>query len=330
MSLSGNLIVFGTKVSSEHYRGRFAPSPTGPLHLGSMFTAVASYLQAKSKQGRWLLRIDDVDTPRVSSGASDSIMRTLELFALHWDEDVFMQSQGTDAYNKALSRLDEDGWIYPCSCSRKDLASSNGLETIRVVYHGTCRKVNRSRHQPHALRVITHDALVSVDDKLQGHHRWDVEREFGDFIVFRRDKIVSYHLATVIDDWRSGITEVVRGVDLLDSVPFQMYLQSLLGLPNHDYLHLPVLVDRKGIKLSKQNLAEAVSHRDPSSTLFKILLLLNQSPPADIKRTPPGEILAWATQAWDVSKLSGLDCINEAGVDSCVTASRKIVDGNSY
>jgi glutamyl-Q tRNA(Asp) synthetase len=295
------------------YRGRFAPSPTGALHLGSMYTALASFLQAKSRQGQWLLRLDDVDTPRVAAGAADAIRRTLERHALHWDEAVVVQSRRTEAYQAALGQLEADGWLYPCSCSRKELATLPRLTTDRVVYPGTCRNARISRRRPHALRVRAGNAIISAEDKLQGPQSWDIEYEVGDFVVLRRDGIVSYHLATVIDDWGSGVTEVLRGCDLLESTPQQMYLQSLLGLPRPDYLHIPIIVDRQGIKLSKQNLAKAVDARNPSTTLFKLLLSLNQSPMVDLCGAPPEEILAWAAKTWDISKLSGLTVVEMDG-----------------
>ncbi len=290
----------------EKYRGRFAPSPTGPLHLGSLYTALAGFLQAKSHQGEWLLRLDDADAPRVAKGASDRIMRTLERFALYWDGPVVYQSRHTEAYQAALDRLDAAGWLYPCTCSRKDLAALCHNPTDRAAYPGICRNARRNRRQPHALRVITDHALIGVEDKLQGPHRWNLAVEIGDFIVYRRDRIVAYHLATVIDDWRAGVTEVLRGFDLLESTPPQIHLQTLLGLPTPDYLHIPVIVDRQGAKLSKQNLAEAVDGRHPSPTLFALLGLLKQDPPLELYNAPPEEILAWAVEHWDASRLSGV------------------------
>lgn len=293
-------------MAGEIYRGRFAPSPTGPLHLGSMFAALASFLQAKSWRGQWLLRIDDIDAPRVAVGAADSIRRTLERYSLYWDETVVMQSSGTTAYKEAWERLEGLGYLYPCYCSRKSLAALPRTNQQRIVYPGLCRTVNRSRKQAHALRVITQNAIITTDDNLQGRQTWDIEKEFGDFVIVRRDRIISYHLATVVDDWRSGITEVLRGFDLLESTPLQIHLQNLLGLTRPEYLHVPVIVDRHGIKLSKQNLAKAVDPLNPSTTLFKLLTLLKQSPPGELLEAPPEEILTWAVPNWDVAKLSGL------------------------
>jgi len=298
----------------EKYRGRFAPSPTGPLHLGSLCTALAGFLQAKSRQGEWLLRLDDADAPRVAPGAGDAIRRTLERFALHWDGPVALQSQAAEAYQAALARLDEAGLLYPCTCSRKTLAALPCAPQGPAPYPGTCRGGGRERRQqPHALRVTVGDAVVRVDDKLQGARRWDLAREFGDFIVYRRDGIVAYHLATVVDDARAGVTEVLRGYDLLASTPLQIHLQRLLGLPTPDYRHVPVIVDRQGVKLSKQNLAEAVDAKNPSPTLLALLRLLGHPPPAELGKAPPAEILAWAVACWDVSRLSGTELAEPDG-----------------
>ena len=299
-------LVFAMQRCAEKYRGRFAPSPTGPLHLGSLCTALAGFLQAKSCGGEWLLRLDDADTPRMAPGAGDGIRRTLARFALCWDGPVVSQSGETDAYQAALKRLDEAGRLYPCTCSRKTLAALLRQTSEPAVYPGTCRDAGRGRRQPHALRVTAGEAVITLEDKLQGTRRWDLAREFGDFIVFRRDRIVAYHLATVVDDAKAGITEVLRGADLLESTPLQIHLQRLLGLPTPDYRHVPVVVDRQGAKLSKQNLAEPVDAMHPSATLFALLRLLGQSPPADLGNAPPEEILAWAVGSWDVSRLSGV------------------------
>ena len=286
----------------EKYRGRFAPSPTGPLHLGSLYTALAGFLQAKSHRGEWLLRLDDADAPRVAKGASDSIMRTLERFALYWDGPVVYQSRELEAYQAALEQLDANGRLYPCTCSRKDLAALSD----RTAYPGICRHARHNRRQPHSLRVISDGDDIHVEDKLQGSHHWNLASEVGDFSVYRRDRIVAYHLATVIDDWQAGVTEVLRGFDLLESTPLQIHLQRLLGLLTPDYLHIPVIVDRQGVKLSKQNLAEAVEGHDPSPTLFALLGLLKQDPHDELHNAPPEEILAWAVEHWDVSRLSGI------------------------
>ena len=210
-----------------------------------MFTALASFLQARFRQGQWLLRIDDVDTPRVMGGATDAIKRTLENYALFWDGEIVMQSRKSDEYNAALAMLDASGILYPCNCSRQTLRAMARRLGETSPYPGTCHTARISRRQAHALRVVTKGASITVDDQLQGSRWFDIEREFGDFVVLRRDGIISYHLATVIDDWQAGVTEVLRGVDLLESTPLQMHLQNLLGLPGHTYSHVPIVTDRK-------------------------------------------------------------------------------------
>lgn len=274
-----------------------------------MFTALAGFLQAKSKHGQWLLRIDDIDTPRVAAGAADAIRRTLERYGLHWDQAEFIQSKHLEPYHQALGKLESLGMLYPCTCSRKSLATLHDPDMQSAAYPGICRNARRSRRQTHALRVLTTNARINITDLLQGPQSWDIEQNPGDFIVQRRDGIFSYHLATVIDDWRSAVSEVLRGFDLLNSTPLQIHLQTLLGLPTPDYLHVPILADRQGVKLSKQNLAEAVDDAKPSATLFLLLTYLNQSPPKALQGATAEEILAWAVQNWDVSKLAGMKTI---------------------
>lgn len=294
------------------YRGRFAPSPTGPLHLGSLYTALAGFLQARSRGGEWLLRIDDADTARVVPGADDSIKRALERFGLAWDGPVVYQSREFPAYQAALDRLDRAGLLYPCTCSRKTLAAlPRAAPDLPPAYPGTCRNASRPRSQPHSLRVAAVGAVVAFEDKLQGARRWELARDFGDFIVFRRDGVFAYHLATVVDDARAGVSEVLRGCDLLDSTPLQIHLQRLLGLPTPDYRHVPVIVDRQGAKLSKQNLADAVDGHSPSPTLFALLSLLRQSPPGELRGAPPAELLSWAVASWDASRLAGVASVAE-------------------
>lgn len=285
------------------YCGRFAPSPTGPLHLGSLYTALASYLQAKSKAGRWLLRIDDVDTPRVANGADHAILRALEKFGLHWDGPVAYQSQSSSAYVAALASLDEGAWLYPCVCTRKSLASAPGGEN--AVYPGYCRANSQSRNGGHALRLRVPNRLLVLQDGVQGERQWNLADEIGDFIVYRKDHIVAYHLATVVDDGVAGVTEVLRGYDLFESTARQILLQQLLDLPTPSYAHIPIIVDRLGAKLSKQNLAEAVDESDPSRGLHTLLTLLRHPPPQEFSGAPPEQILSWAVEAWDLSRLSG-------------------------
>jgi glutamyl-Q tRNA(Asp) synthetase len=299
-----------TLSSKPKYRGRFAPSPTGPLHLGSLYAALASFLQAKSQQGEWRLRIDDVDPFRAVAGSADRILRTLEAFGLHWDGPILHQSERFEAYRAALKRLDAQRLLYACTCSRRDLAALSDGNAETPIYPGFCRNKNKiAEDAPHALRVITEDTPVAFEDLLQGPLAQNLEKDVGDFIVLRRDRVYAYHLATALDDDEQGITEVVRGVDLLDSTPRQIYLQRLLGLPTPMYAHVPVLLDRTGLKLSKQTYADPVDGQNPSFALVGLLALLNQNPPRDLRSAETEEILDWAIRNWDISRLSDLRAI---------------------
>lgn len=286
------------------YRGRFAPSPTGSLHLGSLYTALASFLQARANRGQWLLRIDDVDSLRCIPSATDIILRTLDRHGLHWDGEVIFQCRNLEAYQAALGQLEARGLLYPCTCSRQELSALARRDPDRAAYPGFCRARSRDRLEPHALRIRVDGGTVVFTDEQQGEFRQDLAAEVGDFIVRRRDGIHAYHLATVVDDHRAGITEVMRGIDLLDSTPRQIHLQRLLNLPTPAYRHIPVVVDAQGNKLSKQAGALPVDDARPARTLFTLLNLLNQAPPKELEMAPPDEILRWAVAAWDVGKLA--------------------------
>jgi glutamyl-Q tRNA(Asp) synthetase len=302
---------FSTLSSKPKYRGRFAPSPTGPLHSGSLYTALASFLQAKSQQGEWFLRIDDVDPFRTATGSTDRILRTLEAFGLHWDGPILYQSGRFETYRAALERLDAQRLLYACTCSRKDLAALSDRNADTLIYPGFCRdKKNEPVTDAHALRVLVEDAPITFEDALQGTQTQNLAKDVGDFVVFRRDRVYAYHLATVLDDCEQGITEVVRGVDLLDSTPRQVYLQRLLGLSTPMYAHVPILVDPSGLKLSKQTYADPVDGKNASFTLVALLTLLNQDPAADLQSANTEEILDWAIQNWDMSRLSGVRTIS--------------------
>ena len=225
------------------YRGRFAPTPSGPLHWGSLLTALVSYLDAKANGGQWFLRIDDLDTARVRPGATDAIMRCLEAHGLGWDGPVTYQSGDPERYQSALRQLHQSGWLYACTCSRKAVAGQR--------YPGTCS----TRQHPEdgaALRIRCPPAAVRFADYFAGPQQVDLTAAFGDFIVKRRDNVVAYQLAAAVDDAAPGITRVVRGGDLLDSTPRQLHVLSALGLAKPEYGHLPILIDDKGVKLSKQ------------------------------------------------------------------------------
>ena len=283
------------------YRGRFAPSPTGNLHLGSLYTALASFLAARSQQGQWLIRIDDLDTPRNVAGAAADILKTLEIFGLAWDESVFYQSQHLESYQNAIKQLIEQQLVYPCTCSRKTLAEFQSEPT--PIYPGFCRAKIENPPQPYALRLKTEAVDIGFNDFLHGQVCHNIARQHGDFVIKRKDQIIAYQFAVVIDDNQQQITEVVRGFDLLDSTPQQIYLHQLLGLTPPAYMHVPILTDQHGQKLSKQSYAQTVDTRNPSATLFYLLTLLKQQPPVELYRASIAELLAWAIENWRVEAI---------------------------
>jgi len=275
--------------------GRFAPSPTGPLHFGSVVAAVASYLQAKSQYGQWLVRIDDIDPPREQSGACASILKTLELLGLHWDGEVLFQRHRQDAYQEALELLTEQKLIYRCNCSRKQLQGN--------AYPGTCRLKARSSEQQHALRIITNQTPINFNDGIQGHLQQNLETDVGDFIVRRADDLIAYHIAVVVDDAWQGITEIIRGADLLDVTLRQIYLQRILNVPTPAYAHIPAAVDAHGEKLSKQHHAHPVDDTQPESTLFSALNFLRQQPDEGLLQGNVEEIIQWGVKHWSMEKI---------------------------
>ena len=256
--------------------GRFAPSPTGPLHFGSLAAALASWLDARAAGGRWLLRIEDLDAPRELPGAADDIRRALERFGLHWDGEVIYQSRRGALYEKALQRLRES--CYPCGCTRREIADSSlGLAADGAqIYPGTCRRGLPGGKTARALRLKIPDEKIVFEDRVQGRVEQHLAREVGDFVLRRADGQFAYQLAVVVDDAAQGVTDVVRGADLFDSSARQIALQRLLGLPTPRYLHIPAVVDAAGEKLSKQTGAVPVAAAD----LPRALRFLGQ-PPAD-------------------------------------------------
>ncbi|MGA7594300.1 MAG: tRNA glutamyl-Q(34) synthetase GluQRS [Gallionella sp.] len=297
------------------YRGRFAPSPTGPLHFGSLVAAVGSYLDARHHQGKWLVRIDDLDTPRAVDGAAADILGTLEAHGLHWDEQVVYQSQRTAAYEQAFLQLKKTGLMYPCACSRREIADSALQRGDEQVYSGTCRNGIATDKTARSWRVRVNDAVIALDDLLQGTITQELATGVGDFVLLRADGLYAYQLAVVVDDAAQEITDVVRGADLLCSAPRQAYLQRLLGLKTPSYMHLPVAVNARGEKLSKQTLADPVTKHNPAYTLFKVLAFLRQNPPADLRTGTAEEILAWAISNWQPHALLNCHQITLGGVD---------------
>jgi glutamyl-Q tRNA(Asp) synthetase len=285
----------------EAYIGRFAPSPTGPLHLGSLFTALASFLDAKSNQGKWLLRIDDLDTPRNKAGSVTDILTCLDAFGLHWDGDVYYQSQHLADYQDYLAELERNQLTYRCTCSRKTLAehsSGDDLDDQHHVYPGFCKDKTIATEIPHAIRIKTESKPISFHDELQGLLCHNMAEKHGDFILKRKDGIIAYQFAVVVDDALQQVNHVVRGSDLLEETPKQIYLQQLLSLPTPAYKHVPIIIDQRGFKLSKQTLATAVDTKAPNKTLSDLLVLLKQNPPNDLNGASVMELLDWAIAHW--------------------------------
>lgn len=285
------------------YRGRFAPSPTGPLHFGSLVAALGSWLDARTHGGEWLVRIEDLDPPREAPGAAAAILAALETLGLWWDGEVVRQSRRTERYVEALRQLHAEGWAYPCACPRSRVAREAPRRgPLGPVYPGTCRRAPHGP-PPHALRVRVDGAQVGFRDRLQGEQQACLQEVVGDFVVHRRDGLTAYHLAVVVDDAAQGITDVVRGADLLEATWCHLHLQHLLGLPEPRYLHLPVAVGPDGAKLSKQTGAPPVDLRRPGLALARALAFLGHPPPRELRGAPPAELLAWAVSAWSTARL---------------------------
>ena len=285
------------------YRGRFAPSPTGPLHFGSLVAAVASYLEAKSRAGEWLVRMEDLDTPRNVPGAADDILRALTACGMRWDDAVIYQSARTDAYHAELHRLRALGLVYPCACSRREIADSaiSGIEG--PVYPGTCRAGLAPGKTVRAWRIDVRGADIRFDDAIQGPMHQDLARDIGDFVLLRADHVYAYQLAVVVDDAEQGITDVVRGADLLDSTPRQIFLHKLLTFTPPRYCHVPVAANANGEKLSKQTHAAAVDYARPQAALVPALRFLGQQPPDDLVDTNIGEFWNWALRNWRIDRV---------------------------
>jgi glutamyl-Q tRNA(Asp) synthetase len=282
----------------QRYRGRFAPSPTGPLHFGSLVAAVGSFLEARTRGGDWLVRMEDLDPPRIVTGAADEILRTLEACGMRWDGHVAYQSDRGDAYHAALHRLRQAGRVYPCSCSRREIADSAIAGAEGPVYPGTCRGGVAQSRKTRALRLDTRGAEAAFEDALQGRIACRLEEEYGDFVLYRADHVYAYQLAVVVDDAEQGITDVVRGADLLGSTPRQLYLQQLLGLSQPRYMHLPVAVDERGEKLSKQTFAAPIDAARPLPALVAALAFLGQQPPRELAQSSVKSFWEWSIENW--------------------------------
>ncbi|MBI3772002.1 MAG: tRNA glutamyl-Q(34) synthetase GluQRS [Gammaproteobacteria bacterium] len=289
------------------YCGRFAPSPTGPLHFGSLVAAIGSHLQARHKGGEWLLRIEDIDPPREVPGGSDAILRSLERLGLGWDGAVVYQSQRRAAYLATIADLRHRGLVYACHCSRKELAARHPTTAESLVYDGLCRRVKPTATGPSALRLITIDQLIGFDDQLRGRYTQNLASSVGDFVIQRADGLFAYQLAVVVDDAAQGITEIVRGADLLDNTPRQIYLQQQLGLPTPRYAHLPIAVNQLGQKLSKQTGAASIDHWRPQQLIIQVLEFLGQQPPAELSDATLDELWQWAIHHWNLQNVPRQD-----------------------
>ena len=274
--------------AEENYVGRFAPSPTGPLHFGSLITAVASYCDAKAHQSSWLVRIEDTDIPRIYPSSEDHIMRSIEAFQFEADAEIIFQKDRLDIYDAVIDQLHQNHLVYACQCTRKMLGSNH-------IYTGTCRDLNLPFEQQ-AIRVKVSDQEICFNDRLQGTHCSNLQRDLGDFVLKRRDGIINYQLAVVIDDYLQGMTHVVRGADLLDNTERQIWLGSLLGYPQLEYMHLPLAMNDQGQKLSKQNLAQALDLNRASELLQHAIRALHQ-PEVDLDT--PANMLKQAIAQWD-------------------------------
>ena len=284
-------------MNNKTYIGRFAPSPTGPLHYGTMIAAIASFLQARAHQGQWIVRIEDVDTLRRVKGADTQILKTLEAFAMHWDGEVVYQSQRTRLYEQALSALKNKQLVYPCTCSRKQLLEETG--TASPIYPGTCKQMTDWSGDDYSIRLKVPDETIAFNDAVYAAQQQNLAHEVGDFVIKRRDGLFAYQLAVVVDDAEQKITEVVRGADLLDSTARQIYIQRCLGYTRLDYLHLPLAIDKSGSKLSKLTGAAAIAEKDPCTTIISILKFLGQDVPPELDQASLTELWQYAIEHWN-------------------------------
>lgn len=292
-----------------NYIGRFAPSPTGRLHFGSLVSALASYLDARHCGGRWLVRMENLDPPREEAGAQDAILRALADHGLHWDGPVCYQGERLEAYAEALATLNRAGLIYRCRCRRKDVRAMPG-----GVYDGRCRRADVDPDEPHALRLQLYNLpepfaqlpdTLRFDDLFQGPQHQCLRREVGDPIVVRKDGRFAYQLAVVVDDIAQGITHVVRGADLLEVTARQLRLFELMGAPRPAMGHVPMAINHRGQKLSKQTHAPALSSERAGANLWHALAFLEQAPPASLYDAGPDELLSWGCEHWQAARVRG-------------------------
>ena len=301
--------------TQQSYTGRFAPSPTGPVHFGTLIAAVGSYLQAKKNRGRWLMRIEDIDITRKLDGADTDILNTLEKFGFEWDDEISYQSQRTNYYQQSLDVLISQDRVFPCVCTRKLLAPAPSRpespqpaspQSNHAIYPGNCRHRHLPEANKHSIRLIANDITINFVDAVMGSQSQNIKHHCGDFIIKRRDDLFAYQLAVVVDDALQNITEVVRGADLLDSTPRQIYLQQLLQLATPEYCHLPLAVDAQGNKISKSQGAAKIDLKNKENLLVNALCFLSQCPPHDLDQANINDIWSWAIAHWDNKKIAAI------------------------
>jgi glutamyl-Q tRNA(Asp) synthetase len=279
------------------YVGRFAPSPTGPLHFGSLLAALASYLEARSRNGDWLVRIEDLDPPREIPGATSAILQALETYGLEWDREPIYQSRRLTHYQAIIDELLSREIAYFCTCSRQQIAQRG------TVYDGFCRPQQASMSPPAAVRLAVGDHLIQFNDQIQGPQYQHLHQEVGDFVIKRKDLLYAYQLAVVVDDYEQGVSHIVRGSDLLESTPRQIYLQQQLGYGTPSYAHIPVIVNARGEKLSKQTYAKPLDLHQVPQTLFTALQVLGQRPPEELRDVDRHDLIVWALSHWDLNQI---------------------------
>lgn len=294
-----------TTITASPYIGRFAPTPSGHLHFGSLVAALASYLDARSVGGRWLMRMEDLDPPREEPGAQAAILKALESYGFEWDGEMVRQSDRHDAYAEVLNRLFNQGLAYACTCSRKQLEPYHGI------YPGFCRNAGHGTEDA-AIRLRVPELEYHFIDRVQGEFRQHLGRDVGDFVIRRRDGLYAYQLAVVLDDAWQGITDIVRGADLLDSTPRQLYLQELLGLPQPRYLHIPLITQPDGNKLGKSYRSPPLTEDQATPLLLRALRALGQSPGAELEYATPREVLNWGIAHWDARSIPRTLALPEA------------------
>lgn len=292
-------------MTTPPYIGRFAPTPSGYLHFGSLVAALASWLDARAAGGRWLVRMEDLDPPREVAGAQAAILQTLDSYGLHWDGEVVYQSLRHDAYQQVIDRLLAQGLAYACTCSRKQ------LEPYQGIYPGTCRNAGHTTEDA-AIRVRVPELLYRFEDRVQGAYSQHLGRESGDFVIRRRDGLYAYQLAVVLDDAWQGVTDIVRGADLLDSTPRHLYLQELLGLPQPRYLHVPLIIQPDGNKLGKSYRSPPLDPDQAAPLLVRALRALGQEPGADLADGSVQDVLGWGVAHWNSDAIPRVRTVAEA------------------